>query len=73
MDECKPLPCGCLPPQRQTFEVEPRRGAPPGQGHTFAHFIAQLEDLRDLSLTLQLNLSTFGTHPRVRLGYMGDD
>jgi hypothetical protein len=41
--------------------------------YTLAHFGAQLEDLRDTSLTLKLNLSTFGTHPRVNLGYMGDN
>jgi hypothetical protein len=35
-----------------------------GQGHTLAHFRAQLQDLRDTSLTLELNLSTFGTHSR---------
>ena len=34
-----------------------------GQGLTLAHFRAQLEDLQDISLTLELNLSTFGTHP----------
>jgi len=42
-----------------------------GQGLTLAHFTDQLEDLRDTSLTLELNLSTFGTHPRVTLGHMG--
>ena len=42
------------------------------QGLTLAHFTAQLEDLRDTSLTVELNLSTFGTHPRVRLGQIGD-
>jgi hypothetical protein len=44
------------------------------QGLTLAHFRAQLEDLRDgnTSLTLELNLSTFGTHPRLMLDYMGD-
>jgi len=42
------------------------------QGLTLAHFRAQLEDLRDTSLTFKLNLSTFGTHPRVTLGFMGD-
>jgi len=42
------------------------------QGLTLAHFRAQLEDLRDTSLTLELNLSTCGTHPRVNLGCMGD-
>ena len=36
-----------------------------GRGLTLAHFTAQLEDLRNPSLTLELNLSTFGTHPRV--------
>jgi len=30
------------------------------QGLTLAHFKAQLEDLRDTSLTLEPNLSTFG-------------
>ena len=47
--------------------------APAGQGLTLAHFRAQLEDLRDTSLTLELNLSTLGPHPRVTLGYMGDN
>jgi hypothetical protein len=42
------------------------------QGLTLALFRAQLEDLLDTSLTLQLNLSTFGTYPRVHLGCMGD-
>jgi hypothetical protein len=42
------------------------------QGLTLAHFRAQLKDLRDTSLTLELNFSTFGTHPRVDLGYVGD-
>ena len=46
--------------------------SPASQGLTLAHFRAQLEVLRDTSLTLELNLSTFGTHPRVNLGYMGD-
>jgi hypothetical protein len=36
------------------------------QGLTLAHCRAQLEDLQDTSLTLKLNLSTFGTHPQVR-------
>ena len=31
-----------------------------------------LRNFRNTSLTLELNLSTFGTHPRVNLGYMGD-
>jgi len=42
------------------------------QGLTLAHFRAQLEDLWDTSLTLELNLSTFGARPRVTLGYVGD-
>jgi len=29
---------------------------------TLVHFRAQLEDLRDTSLTSELNLRTFGTH-----------
>jgi len=43
------------------------------KGLTLAHFRAQLEDLRDTSLTLELNLSTFGTHLLVNLGNMGDN
>ena len=46
------------------------------QGLTLAHFRAQLEhNLRtfaNTSLTLDLNLSMFGTHSRVNLGYTGD-
>jgi len=42
------------------------------QGLTLAHFTAQLENLRDVSLTLKLILINFGTHPRVKLGYVGD-
>jgi len=42
------------------------------QGLTFAHFRAQLEDLRNTSLTSELNMSTFGTHPRVNMGHMED-
>jgi len=40
-------------------------------GATLAHFRAQLEALRNTSLTLELNLSTFGTHPRINLGHVG--
>ena len=42
------------------------------QGLTLAHFRAQLEDLQDTSITLELNLSTFRTHSRLNLGYMRD-
>jgi hypothetical protein len=49
----------------------PRRWSP-RQGLTLFHFRAQLEDLRDTSLKLQINPSTFGTHPRVDLNHMGD-
>jgi hypothetical protein len=52
--------------------VMAQAAAPGGQGLTLVHFRAQLEDLRDTSLTLELNLSTFGKHPRVSMGYMGD-
>jgi hypothetical protein len=38
------------------------------QGLTLAHFKAQLEVLGDTMLPLELNLSTFRTHPRVNLG-----
>jgi len=41
------------------------------QGLTLAHFRAQLDDLPDTSLTLELNLSILGTHPRVHLGDVG--
>jgi hypothetical protein len=44
-----------------------------GQGLTLAHFTAQLEDLRDISHTLELILSISGTHPRVTLGCVGDE
>jgi len=47
-------------------------GPPHGQGLTLAHSRAQLEDLRGTSLTLEINLSTFGPHPRVTLGHMED-
>jgi len=52
--------------------IEKLRMRSRGQGLTLAHFRAQLEDLRDTSLTLELNFRTFGTHPRVDLGHMGD-
>jgi len=44
----------------------------PCQGLTLDHFKAQLEDLPDTSLTLELNFSTFGPHPRINLGCVGD-
>jgi len=43
-------------------------GAPVHQGLTLVHFRAQLEVLQDTSLMLELNLSIFGPHPRVKLG-----
>jgi hypothetical protein len=46
---------------------------PSDQGLTLARFRAQLEDLRDTSLTLELKLNTFGTHPCVNVGHMGDE
>jgi hypothetical protein len=48
------------------------RGRAARQGLTLAHFKAQLDDIRDTTLTLELNLSTFGTHPRAPLGHVGD-
>ena len=42
------------------------------QGLTLAHFRAQLENLRDTSLTSALNLSIFGPHPRGNLGGVVD-
>ena len=41
------------------------------QGLTLAHFRAQQEDLRDTSLTLELNLSTFAPHPPINSGICG--
>ena len=80
MDECEPLPRARWSPPRRpqlwdamAVDVEHLwRWSTCQQGLTLAHFRAQLEDLRDTSLTLELNLSTFGTHPRINLCYMGD-
>ena len=76
VEECKPLPSSRAPPSTSR---KPPASAPNAssavashQGLTLAHFRAQLEDLRNTSLTLELNMSTFGTHPRVHLAYMGD-
>ena len=51
----------------RTWSATSRPRPPCRQGLTLAAFNAQLEDLWDTSLTLELNLSTFGTHP-----HMGD-
>ena len=87
MDECKLLPChrSSRPsdPTLYTSSLWPgavgtthspstQSRCPSTQGLTLLHFRAQLEDFRDTSLTLELNLSTFGTHAQVSLGYMGD-
>jgi len=66
MDECKPPPCTSTTPPAEVTAA---------QGLTLAHFRAQLEHLRATSLTLELNLSTFGTIPRGmdRSGYAGDN
>ena len=72
----KQLRCHCRGLTVLTKNCEPPELGRPvlalGQGLTLAHFRAQLEDLRDTSLTPELNLSTFGRHQRVNLGYMGD-
>ena len=67
MDECKPLNGGVV------YLDKYLNPAGKWQGLTLAHFKAHLEHLRDTSLTLQLNLSTLGTHPRLNLGHMGDE
>jgi hypothetical protein len=61
------LPCKTFSGLREGyyFKLGPQG---PGQGLALAHFRAQLEDLRDTLLTLELNVSTFGTHPRVIWG-----
>ena len=64
MDECKPLP--------DTRRRRQRLSATAAQGLTIAHFKAQREDPRDTSLTLELNLSTFGPHPPFNMGHMGN-
>jgi len=58
------LPC----PQKSSAHTQWSALRSSSQGLTCAHVQAQLEDVRDTSLTLVLNLSTFGTHPRVVLG-----
>ena len=90
MDECKPLPTTSTASRR--FSSTAAAALPPPtvcavqQRLTLAHFRAQIENLRDTLLTLELNLitfgphpqvnllnlSTFGPHPRVNLGYMVD-
>jgi len=77
MNEYKPLPPRRPPGRQRRRRPMPARRpkrtcAAARQGLTIAHFKVQLEDLRNTSLTLELILSTFGTHPRVNLGYMGD-
>ena len=61
----------CASPLRAAASI--RAMLPLLQGLTLAHFKAQLEDLRDTSVTLERNMSTFGTRPRVNLGYMEDN
>ena len=59
MDEYKPLLLG-----RVIYAA--RSVSDHGQGlTTLANFTAQHEDLRVTSLVVELNLSTFGTHPGV--------
>jgi len=62
---------------REARRTPPYTGANSSQkarmhGLTLAHFTAQLEDLRDTSLTLELKLSSFGTYPRVHVAYVRD-
>jgi hypothetical protein len=87
MYECKSLARGravASPAGAGEGAGKARLGAQRGGGHrdgrggggrgqfTLADIRALLEELRDTSLTLELNLSTFGTHPRVNLGHMED-
>jgi len=71
VDDFKPLPMTMT----ASAAAHARRAAvmaTSGQGLTLADFRAQLEDLGDISPTLELNLSTFRTRPRVNLSHMGD-
>jgi len=77
VDECKPLLYGIKLSSKKYQSTVALRITVIGEAHlrqglTLAHFKAQLEDLRDTSLTLELKLSTFGTHPRLTWGYAGD-
>jgi len=68
------LPCHVQRARHEDYErdTEVQRVLPAARGLTLAHFTAQLEDLGNTSLNLELNLSTFGIRPRVNLGFMGD-
>jgi len=67
----------CPPTHMPPRITHPRNAGDPfttttQQRLTLVHFSAQLEDLRDASLTLELILSIYGQHPRVNLDYVGD-
>jgi len=68
---CRPPPAPG-PPSRVRLNLNFFEGAQSTGLHSLAP-AAQLEDLRDTSLTLELSLSTFGPHPRVNLGGVGDN
>jgi len=74
VNEVKPLPGSAVDSGLDSAGSRPAAAASAlSQGLTLAHFRAQLQDLRDTSLTLELILSTFGLHPRVMLGFVGDN
>jgi len=59
-------------PAYLTWGTDSTLPAPTGQGLTVAHNRAQLEDLRDTTLTSELNLSTLGHIHGLGLGCLGD-
>jgi len=65
-----------LAPERKPLPPAPGLGLGLGlPGDRGLHSLTSelnFEDLQDTSLTIELNLSTFGTHPRVKLSSMGD-
>jgi len=64
VSECKPLAIGDAGDSSPMFDLTiiAAMKYPVAGAYTRPLFRAQLENLRDTSLTLELNLSTFGTH-----------
>jgi hypothetical protein len=73
-DICQALLCAPQPQSRPLISPKCTRwGWVPGRrGLHSPTSELNLKDLQDTSLAVQLNLSTFGTHPRINLGHAGD-